>query len=62
MWGTLKSLAFDVKFSAVGFSLSGVCCVHQRERAVHSHPQDDGRGEGVRNHRPRSGHAADPIL
>lgn len=36
-----------------GFFLSGLCCVHQRERALHSHPQDDRRREGVRNYRTR---------
>lgn len=60
MPGTLKSLVFDVKFFSemffLGFFPSGVCCVHQRERALHSHPQDDRRGEGVRNYRTRSEH------
>lgn len=53
---TLKGLVFDVKFLrvTVDFSFSGVCCVHQCERALHSHPQDDWRGEGVWSHRARS--------
>lgn len=60
---TLKSLVFDVKFFTemfffLGFFPSGVCCVHQLERALHSHPQDDRRGEGVRNYRTRSEHVA----
>lgn len=62
---TLKSLVFDVKFSTdfffLGFLPSGVCCLHQRERALHSHPQDDGRGEGVRNYRTRSEHKTKSI-
>lgn len=50
---SLKSLVCDVSFLTV-VCPSGVCCVHQREGALHSHPQDDGRGEGVRGHRARS--------
>lgn len=45
-----------------GFFPSGVCCVHQRERALHSHPQDDRRGEGVRNYRTRWEHTTNWIL
>ncbi len=48
---TLKGLVFDVKFFcailAFFIPLLGVCCVHQCERALHTHPQDDWRGEGV---------------
>lgn len=63
---TLKGLVFDVRgfflflchflpfLFIYLFCLLGVRRVHQREGALHAHPQDDWGGEGVRSHRARS--------